>query len=205
MLTVIPQGILLGMTLYKSVYISWDHNALARAPWYTYTRTTMSSLLLRDGVLSYIVVLQALLFTAFGVFIPGVSSRPFHLLLFSTNCYSPVSTRGASIGVSFHLPSAVRKRPDSLFPQNRSGTHEYHDLSAAAQSARCTLQTPSQVLLLPPFLLISSTLTFHPFHLPSITISIWIYPPPKLRPLLQIVDSGQSPLLLHCFFFLHIL
>jgi hypothetical protein len=60
------------MTIYKSVYIPWNHNALVNTHWYTYTRKTMSALLLRDGVLSYFVVLLALLFTAFGVFIPGV-------------------------------------------------------------------------------------------------------------------------------------
>jgi hypothetical protein len=69
------EGILLTMTVYKSVYISWNHNALGNTHWYAYTRTTMSSLLLRDGVLSYLVVLLALLFTAFGVFIPGVSQN----------------------------------------------------------------------------------------------------------------------------------
>lgn len=71
-------GILLAMTVYKSVYISWNHNALVNTHWYTYTRMTMSSLLLRDGIFSYLVVLLALLFTAFGVFIPGV--RPYCLL-----------------------------------------------------------------------------------------------------------------------------
>ena len=70
-------SLLLAMTAYKSIHISWNHNALVDAPWYTYTRTTMTSLLLRDGVLSYFVVLLALLFTAFGCFIQGVSGN-FH-------------------------------------------------------------------------------------------------------------------------------
>lgn len=60
------------MTAYKSVHIAWSHNALGNVPWYAHTRATMTSLLLRDGVLSYLVVLLALLFTAFGCFIQGV-------------------------------------------------------------------------------------------------------------------------------------
>lgn len=69
--TIAFNSILLAMTAYKSIHISWNHNSLTNAPWYAYTRTTMTSLLLRDGALSYLVVLLALLFTAFGCFIQG--------------------------------------------------------------------------------------------------------------------------------------